>query len=125
MNKSSHKSHWFRDFLFYVVIGIVVASSAILLGVHQAKVGEKPDALLKWIGFTMMTLLVFSWTIRAYRSFWATARFWRYLALFAVVHIFMGVIVVSRISGASLFPFMVVTVAEASALGACLNRFVS
>jgi uncharacterized membrane protein len=86
MARRRESSHRIRDFLLYIAIGTLLAVLAITLGVHQAKTGQKPEVLLKWIGFAVMTLLVFWWAVRAYRPFWTNTRFWRLLAVFAVIH---------------------------------------
>ena len=116
-------SHRLRDFLVYIAIGTSLAVLAIILGVHQAKTGQKAEVLLKWIGFAVMTLLVFWWAIRTHRRSWSNARFWRLLALFAVIHIVLGVGLLLRTTMVSLFPFVVITPLEYFLLSAYLSRF--
>src|SRR5438034_7737754 len=90
MTKHKEPSHRLRDFLLYIAIGVSIAASVILLGVHLAKTGQKPEAGTKWIGFFILTLLLFWWTIRAYVPFWNNPRFWKFLVAFAVVHLVLG-----------------------------------
>ncbi len=118
------RSHRVRDFLLYIAIGMLLAVLAITLGVHQAKTGQKPEALLKWIGFGVMTLLVFWWAIRAYRPFWTNTRFWRLLAVFAVIHAVLGVSLLLRTPLVSLFLFVVITPLEYFLLSTYLSLLV-
>jgi len=122
-SKGQERSHRLRDFLLYIAIGTSLAVLAIILGVHQAKTGQKPEVLLKWIGFAVMTLLVFWWAIRTHRPFWANARFWRLLALFAVIHVVLGVGLLLRTTMVSLLPFVAITPLEYFLLSAYLSRF--
>jgi hypothetical protein len=123
MPQRQERSHRIRDLLLYIAIGTLLAVLAITLGVHQAKTGQKPEVLLKWIGFAVMTLLVFWWAIRAYRRFWTNARFWRLLAVFAAIHAVLGVGLLLRTTMVSLFPFVVITPLEYFLLSASLSRF--
>jgi multisubunit Na+/H+ antiporter MnhB subunit len=123
--KRQGHSRRLRDFFLYIAIGMSVAILASLLGVYQAKTGQKPDALLKWIGFTIMSLLVFRWTIRAYRPQWGRARFWTLLAIFAVIHAGLGVGLLLRTKTGSLFPFVVIIPLEYFLLSTYLSRFLT
>jgi len=123
MTKHKEPSHRLRDFLLYIAIGVSIAASVILLGVHLAKTWQKPEAGTKWIGFFILTLLLFWWTIRAYVPFWNNPRFWKFLVAFAVVHLVLGVGTLLRTTRASLLPFMVITPLEYYALSAYLSHF--
>jgi cation transport ATPase len=122
MTQRHEQSHRLRDFLAYTAIGTSLAVLAIVLGVHQAKAGQKPEVLLKWVGFALMTLLVFWWAIRTYRPFWTDARFWRLLAFFAAIHTVLGVVLLLRTTMVSLFPFVVITPLEYFLLSGYLSR---
>jgi hypothetical protein len=123
MTNAQERSHRIRDLLLYIAIGTSIAVLAATLGIHQAKTGQNAGDLLKWIGFTVMTLLVFWWAVRAYRRFWANARFWRLLAIFVVVHVTLGTGLLLRTKTVSLFPFAVITPVEYIILSAYLSRF--
>jgi hypothetical protein len=123
MARRQERSHRIRDFLLYIGIGALLAVLAITLGVHQAKTGQKPEVLLKWVGFAVMTLLIFWWAVLAYRPFWTDTRFWRLLAVFAVIHAVLGVGLLLRTTMISLFPFVVMTPVEYFILSAYLSRF--
>ena len=125
MERRQVRPHRLRDFLLYVAVGSSLAILAIILGVRQAKTGQKPEVLLKWIGFAVMTLLVFWWAIRAYRPFWANARFWRLIALFAMIHFVLGLGLLLRTTMVSLFPFVAITPLEYLLLSAYLSRFLA
>jgi len=123
MEKRKERPHRLRDFVLYIGIGVSIAILAITLGVHQAKTGQKPEGFLKWIGFAVMTVLVFWWAIRAYRPFWANIRFWRLIALFAIMHVVFGLGLLLRTTMVSLFPFVVITPLEYFLLSEYLARF--
>jgi cation transport ATPase len=110
--KPSKRSHRLRDFAVYVAISVCIVVLIGLLAVHQAKTGQKPGALLKWIGFAVMTLLIFWWAIRAYRPYWGNARFWRLLAVFALLHVVLGISILTRLIVGSLFPFVLAAALE-------------
>jgi hypothetical protein len=124
MKKTVHKSHRLRDLILYVAIAVLIVTLGGLIGIHQAKTGQKPDASLKWVGFAILTLLVFWWAIRGYRPFWTNSRFWWFLTLFALVHLALGFTVLLRTTMTSLAPFIFVAVVESYALTAYLDRFV-
>lgn len=121
--RHQERSHRVRDFLLYIAVGTSLAVLAITLGVHQAKTGQKPEASLKWIGFAVMSLLIFWWTIGSSRPFWTNARFWGLLAVFAIMHVIVGVALLLRTTMVSLFPFVVITPLEYFLLSMCLSRF--
>jgi uncharacterized membrane protein len=122
MAQPQKRSHKVRDFLLYIAIAVSLVALVGLLGVHQAKTGQKPEVLLKWIGFAVLTVLVFWWVIRAYRSFWANARFWRFIALFGAIHAVLGIGLLLRITVVSFLPFVAITPLEYLLLSAVLSR---
>ena len=73
-----------RDFLLYCVIGILVAALAVFYGVHQAKTNQTPGFSVKWLGFAILTAIIFGNAIRYTKPFWGLRRFWGLLAAFAV-----------------------------------------
>lgn len=123
MARPQKRSHRMLDFLIYIAIGTLLAGLAIALGIHQAKTGQRAIGHLKWIGFAIMTLLVFWWTIRAYKPFWTNARLWKLLVLFAVMHLALGVGLLWSITMLSLFPFMVITPLECFLASAFISHF--
>jgi len=86
-----------RDFLLYVLIGVLVAVFGILYGVHQADTKQTPGLPTKWLGFAIMTGLIFLNAIRSYRRSWGQRKYWVLLFFFAVVHFAAGIAVVSRL----------------------------
>jgi drug/metabolite transporter (DMT)-like permease len=121
--KHHGQSHRVRDFFLYIAIGILVTALAGAVGVYQAKIGGgKPVFFLKWVGFTILTLLIFFWAIRRNRPFWRNARFWKLLSLFAGMHIIIGIGLLTRLTITSLIPFMIVTPLENSLLRSYLSR---
>ena len=114
-------SHRLRDVLLYIVIGVLIALLAITLGVYQAKMNGRPDKLLKWVGFSVMTLLVFTWVIRR-RLRSMNAQFWKLLGLFAVVHVILGVRLLLWTTTTSLIPFIIATPLEYILLSSILSR---
>ena len=118
------RSHRIRDFLIYIGVGVSVAILAISLGIAQAKSGDRsaPD-LLKWVGFSVMTLLIFSWGLRQYHTFWKTRKFWKLITAFAAIHLIFGIGLLSRTTITSLFPFMLVTPLEYFLLDTFLSKF--
>jgi hypothetical protein len=57
MPKLKRRSHRLRDFFLYILIAVAVAGLAILLGVHAAKTGQRPDRLASVSGFVLVTLV--------------------------------------------------------------------
>ena len=117
-----HGSHRPRDVSLYIAVGALIAVLAITLGVYQAKMLGRPGDLLKWVGFSVMTLLVFSWAIREHRSATISSRFWKFLGVFVVIHVVLGVSLLLRTAVTSLFPFVIATPLEYFLLSAVLTR---
>jgi len=106
MVQQNRQSHRLRDFILYLALAVAVAGLAILLGVYQAKTGRSSQFSLKWVGFALMTVLVFYRTVRTYRPFWRQGNFWLTAALLGAVHIGLGIEIVQQIRTASLLPFV-------------------
>jgi LPXTG-motif cell wall-anchored protein len=121
---AQHQEHsqGIRDFLLYIAVGVSVAVLAVTLGVYQAKTGDQPADLLKWVGFAVMTLLVFLWAIRRYRRLWRNTRFWKLIGAFAAIHFIVGIGLLFRTTVTSLVPFVIVTPLEYFLLRAFLSR---
>jgi hypothetical protein len=113
-----------RDLLLYCVIGALIAITAILVGVHRAKTGQSADGSVKWIGFAIMTALVFGNAVRYSKRFWCLSRFWGALLLFSILHLVLGFIIVSRITKVGLIQFAAATLIEYFVLDSYLGLFI-
>jgi len=84
-----------RDLLLYTLIGIGavagVTSMAVLTKVE-------PDPLFKWLGFALVTAIVFGDTVRANRRHWRSRRFWTLLGVFLAVQCGLGVPLLSVVA---------------------------
>jgi energy-converting hydrogenase Eha subunit G len=114
-----------KDFLLYCLIGVLVAATAMLVGLYQARAGLSPESSIKWIGFAGMTMFAFGYVIRHFRRFWAQPKFWWLLAAFLVLHLALGFLIVPKLTDARLIHFAVATPFEYFALTACLNRLLN
>lgn len=112
-----------RDALLYCAIAIAVAAAAILIGFYRAKVGLPLGLPLKWIGFAIMTGLVFLNAFRSRRVYWSERRFWVLMGLFSMLHFAVGILVVTRLTKVGLIDFAVATLVEYFALSAYLDHF--
>ena len=56
------------------------------------------DPLFKWLGFGIVTALVFGDTIRVNRRHWRSQRFWSLLGIFFAVQCALGVPLLSAIT---------------------------
>lgn len=115
-------SHRLRDVLLYVIIGLSIGVMAFTLGVYQAETSRRPENLLKWAGFSIMTLLVFSWAVREHRPRSVNSQFYKLLGLFAVIHVVLWVSLLLRTTITSLFPFIIATPLEYFLLSFILTR---
>ncbi len=104
--QQNRQSHRLRDFILYLALAVALAGLAILLGVYQAKTGRSSQASLKWVGFVLMTVLAFYWTVRSYRPFWRQGSFWVTAASLGAVHVGLGIEIVQQIRAESLLPFV-------------------
>src|SRR5215469_1985726 len=98
------KSSWVRDFLLYVAIGLSLIVFIVLYGNHQIATKQSPGLPVKWLGFGLMTTLIFWWAIRAYRLFWKNTKFWGSLALFLVFHFSLGILILLKLTSFVLPP---------------------
>jgi len=107
-----NRFHRVRDFFLYIVIGVAVAALAILLGVHQAKTGQRPDLAFKWIAFALNTAFVFGSSVRATRPLLRKPTLWAVLAVLFLLHGIMGALVISRLERIPLIWYVPVDAAE-------------
>jgi hypothetical protein len=110
MPTQENRSHRVRDFFLYTVIGVAIAASAILLGVHQAKTGHHPSDA--WIAFTLNTAFVFGVSLRAMGSWLRKPKLWALAAAFLLIHGTIGGLVVSRFERIPLIWYVPVDAAE-------------
>jgi hypothetical protein len=112
-----------RDGLLYCAIAIAVAAVAISIGFYRAKVGLPLGLPLKWIGFAIMTGLVFLNAFRSPKVYWSERRFWMFMAVFSMFHFAVGILVVTRLAKVGLIDFAIATPLEYFALSAYLEYF--
>jgi hypothetical protein len=105
-----------RDLLLYGVIGILIAAAAILGGIYNARARLSHETITKWIGFGIMTALVFGNGIKFSRHLWNRRMFWIVLGGFVVLHLIVGVLAVSKAEKVGLLAFAVATPIEYFAL---------
>jgi hypothetical protein len=84
-----------RDFLLYTLIGIGAVTAVTLLAVFTR---VEFDSLFKWLGFGIVTALVFGDTIRTNRRQWRSRRFWLFLGVFFAVQCGLGIPLLSTVT---------------------------
>ena len=107
-----NRPHRVRDCFLYIVIGVAFAALAIVLGVHQAKTGQRPDLAFKWIAFALNTAFVFGSSVRATRSWLKKSKLWAVLAILFLLHGTIGALVISRFERIPLIWYVPVDAAE-------------
>jgi len=112
-----------RDVLLYCAIAIIIAAAAILIGFYRAKAGLPLGLPVKWMGFAIVTGLVFLNAFRSRRVYWSQRKFWVLMALFSIFHFAAGILVVARLAKVGLIDFAVATLLEYFALSAYLDHF--
>ena len=103
------------------MIGTLIAAAAILGGIYNARAKLPHATITKWLGFGIMTTLVFGNGIRFSRHLWNSRKFWIVLAGFAALHLIVGVPAVSRAEKLGLVWFAVATPIEYFTLVNCLE----
>jgi hypothetical protein len=78
----------------YALVGVGWVTAVVLLAVYS---GVEADPLVKWLGFAVVTALVFGDTVRANRRQWRNQRFWSLLGVFLAVQSAVGVLLLSAI----------------------------
>ena len=116
MRTLNRHSHRLRDFSLYILIAVAVAGLAILLGVHSAKTGQRPDVAFKWVGFALNTLFVFGSSLRAVRPFLKRPKLWAMMGGFLLLHGTIGALVISRVERIPLIWYVPLDAAEISVL---------
>jgi drug/metabolite transporter (DMT)-like permease len=77
-----------RDLLLYVLAGVGAVCTVTVIAVFTRL---EFDPLFKWLGFGIVTAVVFGDTIRANRRHWKTRRFWWLLAAFFALQCAFGI----------------------------------
>ena len=114
-----------KDFLIYCLIGVLVAATAMLVGLYQARPGLSPESSIKWIGFAGMTMFAFGYVIRYFRRYWAQPKFWWLLTFCLVLHLALGFLIVPKLTDVRLIHFAIATPIEYFVLIACLGRLLN
>jgi len=114
-----------KDFALYCVIGVLVAATAMLIGLYKARAGLSPESSIKWIGFAGMTMFAFGYVIRYFRRSWAQPKFWWLLTFLLVLHLGLGFLIVPKLTDVRLIHFAIATPFEYFVLSACLRRFLN
>jgi hypothetical protein len=87
------KAKRIRDFVIYIVIGLAVGLGTVWYAFHFKT--HNTEALVKWIGFSGITAILFGYAIHAHRNFLRSAGFWMVMSLLLAVHL-VGFIFVLR-----------------------------
>ena len=98
MRRHTSRRNRVRDLLLYVVIAILVVAMIGVYAVHEAKPGGARSLPLKGLGFVGTSAIVFGYAIRACRPFWRMHKFWLLLTVFFIVHLSLGVLVLTRVA---------------------------
>jgi|SRR6185312_13171853 cation transport ATPase len=122
MPKPKNRSHRVRDFFLYIAIGVAFAALAIVLGVRQAKTGQRADLAFKWIAFALNTACVFGTSIRATRPWLKKHKLWAVLAILLLLHGTIGALVISRLERIPLIWYVPVDAAEIAFLTQAIIR---
>jgi hypothetical protein len=112
-----------RDWLFYVVIAILMVGMIGAFAVHEADTGGSQSLPLKWMGFVGTTAIVFGYAIRACRPWWKTPKFWLLLTLSFMAHVGLGVFVLTRIDRVALLIYGLLGGVEYAVLTGYLGLF--
>ena len=85
--------------------------------------GNKLGLPVQWMGFAIMTGLVFLNAFRSRRVYWSQRKSWVLMALFSIFHFAAGILVVARLAKVGLIDFAAATLLEYFALSAYLDHF--
>jgi hypothetical protein len=84
-----------KDFLLYTLIGIGVVTATSLFAFHTR---VEVDSFFKWLGFGVVSALVFGDTIRTNRRQWRNQRFWVLVGVFLAVQSGLGIVLLSTVT---------------------------
>lgn len=74
-----------RDFALYILIGLAIAVGGVWYG--YATVGSDRGWVSKWLGLTIITLILFGYTIKEHKRFISRLSFWLVFLALLVVHL--------------------------------------
>jgi heme A synthase len=116
MPKLNRRSHRLRDFSLYILIAVAFAGLSILLGMHAAKTGQRPDIAFKWVGFALNTAFVFGSTLRVMRPFLRRPKLWAMMVGLLLLHGSLGAVVILRVERIPLIWYVPIDAAEIAVL---------
>lgn len=124
---SSHtvQSTKIKDYAIYIAVGILIVVVITSLAYYEAKGGHTSGLPIKWLGFAIMTALVFGNIIRYAGALRRVPRFWIFLGVFSITHVVFGILILSRITETGLVQFAAATVIEYLILRALITRLVT
>jgi hypothetical protein len=82
-----------------------------------------PHLVFKWIGFTVITGIVFGDTMRLNRRWWRERRFWLLLGTFFAIQCGVGLVVLGMVAKVPAMVWVIFMPLDYVALGAYLSYF--
>ena len=110
-----------RDLAVYCAIGVGLVSLIIIYGNYQLSHHEQGGLPLKWIGFAILTALVFGNTVRFSPDRRHSRRFWTTWAILLAAHLAGGILILLRITRIGMLQFFIILPFEYILLDRLLN----
>ena len=102
---------------FEIGIGLLVVWSCLYLAEHS-----RLQFPIKWLGFGVSTVVLFSYPIYWSRREWASRSFWLYWLSFLCLHLIVIGLLVDRAYRIPLILFVITTIIEAALINPALIR---
>ena len=80
-----------RDFVIYVLIGLLVVVGVLWFAEHSDETGA--ESLGKWGGLTLNTLILYGYVINGSRAFWRVWAFWLATASVLMLHLLVFAVI--------------------------------
>jgi hypothetical protein len=80
-----------RDFLLYVLIGVVIALGVLWYAEHSDATGA--ESIGRWGGLTLNTLILYGYVINGSREFWRAWGFWLAATSVLILHLFVFAVI--------------------------------
>lgn len=106
-----------RDFVVYTLVGVGAVAAVAGVALFTAM---RLDQAFKWLGFAVMTAIVFGGAIHMNRRWWRIPRFWLLLSSFLAVQSALGAAILSAVTKVYTIVWAVLIPLDYFALGAYL-----
>jgi cell division protein FtsW (lipid II flippase) len=84
-----------RDFAAYLAVALAIGLSAIWFAAHSS--GMRDDFIVKWLGLSVNTAILYGYVVKDGRRFWHVWGFWFATVAVLILHLIAFIVILRRV----------------------------